>query len=97
MSLTGVAVPDLAFFKGVKQAAITVASKPIVNINSEEVAKQAKKYVPIEGLDMMGQGLTVMHFTPNSNEDIRDKQNQVKQIFDQCDKGRLLHIPLKIL
>ena len=76
-SLTGIGVPSITLFKGVDEVAITVATKTIFNINSKVLRDNVEKYVPIEGLDMISQGLTVMHYSPNRNEDIKDKDQNV--------------------
>ena len=75
--VSGVGLPQFAFFRRVTEVVVTAASKEIYNINTEELRKLAEKYVPIEGLDMIQKGLSVMHYTPNSNSDIKDKQEQV--------------------
>ena len=67
----------MAIFKKVDQVAITVATKQIYNINSKTLRNLASKFVPIEGLDMISQGLTVMHYSPNKNPDIKDKKQNV--------------------
>ena len=76
-SLTGINAPNIALFKGVDEVAVTVATKPIFNINSKALRDSVEKYVPIEGLDMISQGLTVMHYSPNKNDDIKDKDHNV--------------------
>ena len=76
-SLTGIDVPKLAIFKGVNEVAITAATKQIFNINSKVLRNLADKYVPLEGIDMISKGLTVMHYSPNGNEDIKDKDQKV--------------------
>ena len=69
--------PSIAIFKGVEEAVITVATKEIFNINSKSLRSIAEKYVPIEGMDMISKGLTVMHYSPNNNEDVKDKDDNV--------------------
>ena len=76
--VSGVALSNFAFFRSVTEVVVTAASKEIYNINTEELRKLAEKYVPIEGLDMIQKGLSVMHYSPNSNSDIKDKQEQVR-------------------
>ena len=76
-SLTYMDVPRMAIFKKVDQVAITVATKQIYNINSRTLRNLASKFVPIEGLDMISKGLTVMHYSPNKNPDIKDKKQNV--------------------
>ena len=62
----------------VGQVAITAATKPIINMNSRALRRLADKFVPIEGMDMISTGLTVMHYTPNRNSDIKDKDQAVR-------------------
>ena len=75
-SLTHFDVPSLSVFNGVKEIAIAVATKEIFNINSKALRGLAEKFVPVEGLNMIPEGLTVMHYSQNSNEDIKDKNNE---------------------
>ena len=83
MSLTGVNVPDIDIFNNVNQVAITAATNQIYNINSRKLRNIAAKYVPIEGMDMISKGLTVMHFTPNDNGDIKNKDQHVSLNYFQ--------------
>ena len=64
-------------FRGTNEVAITVATKQLFNINSRKLRELANKYVPIEGMDMIPTGLTVMHYSRNSNSDIKDKDKNV--------------------
>ena len=75
-SLTRLDVPRIAAFKDINEVVITVATKQIYNINSRTLRDIANKYVPIEGMDMISEGLNVMHYSINKNSDIKDK-NQV--------------------
>ena len=77
-SLAHLDVPRLGIFKRVDEVAITVATKPVININSKALRTLADKFVPIEGMDMISAGLTVMHYTPNKNSDIKDKNQGVR-------------------
>ena len=81
-SLTRLDVPRLAIFKGVDEVAITVATSPIFNVNSKALRTLADKFVPIEGMDMISTGLTVMHYTPNRNRDIKNINQRVCTSFD---------------
>ena len=82
-SLTRLDVPRIAAFKDVNEVVITVATKQIYNINSRTLRDLANKFIPIEGLDMISQGLTVMHYTPNKNPDIKDKKKRKsKHLFN---------------
>ena len=67
----------MAAFKNVNEVAITVATKQIFNINSRTLRDLANKYVPIEGMDMISEGLNIMHYSPNKNSDIKDKNQKV--------------------
>ena len=78
-SLTGIDIPNLAIFKGVSEVAITAATKQIFNINSKVLRDLVDKYVPLEGMDMISKGLTVMHYSLNGNEDVKDKDEKVSQ------------------
>ena len=70
-------IPSLAIFKDVNEVVITAATNQIYNINSRKLRDIAAKYVPIEGMDMISKGLTVMHFANNDNDDIKDKDEHV--------------------
>ena len=76
-SLTDITVPNLAIFRGVDEVAITAATKQMFNINSKVLRNLADKYVPLEGTDVISKGLTVMHYSPNGNEDIKEKDQKV--------------------
>ena len=74
-------------FKDVNEVAITVATKEIFNINSKVLRSLAEKFVPVEGMDIISKGLTIMHYTPNSNEDIKGVNQKVGdycQLFYKC-------------
>ena len=76
-SLTRLDVPRIAAFKDINEVVITVATKQIYNINSRTLRDIANKYVPIEGMDMISEGLNVMHYSINKNSDIKDKNQKV--------------------
>ena len=76
-SVTHLNVPEIAVFKSVDEVAIAAASNTIYNINSKTVRNLAQRFVPIEGLDTIPKGFTIMHYTPNSNKDIKDAKNEV--------------------
>ena len=80
-SLTNINVPGLAIFRGAKDVAITVATSQLFNINSKKLRELASNYVPIEGIDMIPTGLTVMHYSRNSNSDIKDKDQKASDYF----------------
>ena len=76
-SVTHLNVPEIAVFKDVDEVAIAAASKTIYNINSKTLRNLAEKFVPIEGLDTIPKGFTIMHYTSNRNKDIKDSNNKV--------------------
>ena len=75
--MAGIDVPNLAIFKGVNEVAITAATKQIFSINSKVLRDLAEKYVPLEGTDVISKGLILMHYSPNANEDIKGKDQNV--------------------
>ena len=80
-------MPAITAFKDVNEVAITVATKEIFNINSKVLRSLAEKFVPVEGMDIISKGLTIMHYTPNSNEDIKGVNQNVGdycQLFYKC-------------
>lgn len=76
-SLTGLNVPLISAFRGVNEVVITAATNQMYNINSRKLRELAEKYVPIEGMDTIPKGLTLMHYSHNNNEDIKDKDKKV--------------------
>ena len=80
-SLSGLEVPRLAIFRGVRELAITVATKKIVFINSEELNKLSSKFIPAEGLDFMDKGLSVMHLSRNSNDQVIGQDGTVSIVY----------------
>ena len=88
------ALSNFALFRSVTEVVVTAASKEIYNINTEELRKLTEKYVPIEGLDMIQKGLSVMHYSPNSNSDIKDKQEQVR-LFEYSRTSINGHLPIQ--
>ena len=67
----------MVMLKGVREVAITAATKQIFNINSKTLREHTDKYMPSEGTDVIPKGLTVMHYLPNINEDIKDQSQNV--------------------
>ena len=78
MQLTNVNLAKLNFLRDDGQVAITLASKIIAYINTEELRDLASKFIPDKGLDFMDKGLTVMHHAANTNSDITDNDNNVR-------------------
>ncbi len=78
MSLTGLSVPELNIFRRVQELAITVATDNIVFINYPKLNELSSKFVPAKGLNFMDKGLSIMHYTENSNTDIKNEEGQVR-------------------
>ncbi len=77
-ALTGHSLPlDLEIFKGVTEVCITVATRGISFVNSPELREITDKFSPKKGLDVIEQGLRLMHFSPISDECVTDENDQV--------------------
>ena len=90
-SLTSLNIPRLAVFKRAKEVAITIATQRLFNINSKTVRDLANKFVSIEGRDIIPKGLTVMHYSPNENDDIKDEKQKVRNVM-MVFNGRCKHL-----
>ncbi|XP_065051182.1 uncharacterized protein LOC135680889 isoform X1 [Rhopilema esculentum] len=88
MSLTGIPVPKIAIFENVNKVAITAATNQIYNVNSKNLNRLVGDFVPVEGFDVLPKGLNVLHYAPNSNQDIKNKQNKVaEKVLFRCEIG----------
>eukprot|EP00794_Sanderia_malayensis_P021371 gene21371-23454_t len=79
MSLTGQSISDLNIFRRAKEVAITVATEDIFFINQPKLNSVSSKFVPEKGLNFIDKGLRIMHYTANSNTDIKNEDGKTKE------------------
>ncbi len=84
MSLTGLPMPELKIFKNVRELAITAASEDIIFINHPKLYDLTSKFVPAKGMTFMEKGLKIVHYTSNTNTDIKDEEGNVSGFPVEC-------------
>eukprot|EP00794_Sanderia_malayensis_P008627 gene8627-9557_t len=62
-----------------KEVAITVATEDIFFINQPKLNSVSSKFVPEKGLNFIDKGLRIMHYTANSNTDIKNEDGKTKE------------------
>ena len=77
-ALTGYLMPfNMGILQRRQSLCITVATRGMTFINNEEVRSRIEKFTPDKGIDVVEEGLHVMHYAQNSNNDIRDDEGKV--------------------
>ena len=78
VALTGYSMPfNMRILQGRQNLCITIATRGVTFINNEEVRSKIEKFTPDKGIDVVEEGLLVMHYAQNSNKDIKDDEGKV--------------------